>query len=267
VSIDNAKDLPRRLSRRIYTCKFKTNAHEVESLACHSTLCFRATVLLLVAVLIIIGAACHKADPDVVEILRAAGNGNLAKARLLLDRNPSLVFGKNKHGLTALHYSASYGYMQIAELLLAKNADVNAKTDKGATPLHYAATYGYGDVAQLLISNKADLNVRDGIGRTPLYDAATSGRIEEVRILLAAKADVNAGTLRGNTPLSGAASRGREDIVRLLVDAGANVNAADFDGGTPLHWARIGGHKGIEDLLRQHGGLELPRATSEWPYP
>jgi len=144
-------------------------------------------------------AACHKTDPDVTEFLRAAGNGNLAKTRLLLDHNPSLVFGKNKEGFTALHYAASYGYVEIAELLLARSADVNAKTGKGDTPLHYAAAYGYGDLVQLLVSNKANINIRDGIGRTPLYDAATGGRIEEVRILLAAKADVNAGTLRGYT--------------------------------------------------------------------
>jgi len=230
-----------------YTRKFENEPPmKSKSLECHSAFCFRATALLFLAVLINIGPGCHKADPDVTEILHAAGDGNLAKTRLLLDRNPRLVFGKNKQGFTALHYAAFNGYMETAKLLLAKNADVNAKTGKGDTALHYAAAYGYGDIAHLLISNKADVNVRDGIGETPLYDAATHGRIEEVRILLAAKGDVNLGTFRGYTPLSGAASRGREDIVRLLVDTGANVNAADFDGGTPLHWARVGlhGHRG-----------------------
>jgi ankyrin repeat protein len=74
-------------------------------------------------------------------------------------------------------------------------------------------------------------------------------------------------TLRGYTALSAAAYYGREDVVRLLIDNGANVNAADLDGGTPLHWARIHGYERIEDLLRQHGAFELPRAKSEWPYP
>ena len=53
----------------------------------------------------------------------------------------------------------------------------------------------------------------------------------------------------------------------MLIENGANVNAADFDGGTPQYWARIRGYDRIQDLLRQHGGLELPRAKSEWPYP
>ena len=193
-------------------------------------------------------ASCHKNDPDVTEIIGAAAKGDLAKIRLLLNHNPNLVFGKNSEGFTALHYAAFYGYMEIADLLLTKNADVNAKTGKGETPLHFAASYGHKDIAELLLSNKANINVRDGIGCTPLYYyAATNGRIEEVRMLLAAKADVNAATLRGYTALSGAASYGREDIVRLLIDNGANVNAADFDGGTPLYWARIRGYDRIQD--------------------
>ena len=226
-----------------------------------------AVVLLLGALLISSVVACHKTDVEVNEILRAAANGDLAKTRLLLNHNSNLAFSKNSQGFTALHYAASYGYKEIAELLLSKNADVNAQTSRGDAPLHYAASYGHKDIVELLLLNKARIDVRDRVGCTPLYDAATNGQIEEVRILLANKADVNAGTLRGYTPLSGAASHGRGDVARLLIDSGANVNAADFDGGTPLYWARIRGYDRIQDFLRQHGGLELPRAKSEWPYP
>lgn len=237
----------------------------MKSSHCEFPLRQRAAALLLGAVLISIASACHKTEGDASEILAAAGNGDLAKVRLLLDRNPSLAFSKNKGGFTALHYAASYGYLEIAELLLSKNADVNAKNSEGITPLHYAASYDHKDVVQLLLSNKANVNMGDGIGRTPLYDAAGSGRIEEVGVLLAAKADVNAGTLRGYTALSTASARGREDIVRLLIESGANINAGDLDGGTPLHWARVNGYGRIADLLRQHGAFELPREKQDWP--
>jgi ankyrin repeat protein len=251
--------------RRLYLQVPKAK-DSMKALLCQFPLRRRAAVLLLGPVLIGL-ASCHKTDPDVSEILRAADKGDLAKTRVLLNHDPNLVFSKNSEGFTALHYAASDGYMEIADLLLTKNADVNAKTGKGETPLHYAASHGYRDIVELLLSNKADMNVRDGIGCTPLYYAATNGRIEEVRILLAAKADVNARTVRAYTALSGAASHGREDIVRLLIDNGANVNAADFDGGTPVYWARIRGYERIQDLLRQHGGVELPPAKPEWPYP
>jgi len=195
--------------------------------------------------------------PDAVtEIFRAAGNGDLETTRLLLKHNPNLVFAKNREGFTALHYAARHGYVEIARLLLAERADVNAKASKGDTPLHYAVWYGHEETVQLLLSNKADVDVRDGIGRTPLYDAAATGQIEEVGILLAAKADVNTRTLRGDTALSVAASDGREDVARLLIDNGANVNDTDINGCTALYWARTRGHERIEELLRQHGGLE-----------
>jgi ankyrin repeat protein len=195
--------------------------------------------------------------PDsVAEIFRAADNGDLETTQLLLKHNPNLVFAKSREGFTALHYAARHGYVEIAKLLLAERADVNAKAGKGDTPLHYAVWYGHKETVQLLLSNKADVDVRDGIGRTPLYDAAANGQIEEVEILLAAKADVNARTLRGDTALSVAASDGREDIARLLIDNGANVNDADINGCTALYWARTRGHERIEELLRQHGGLE-----------
>jgi len=224
-------------------------------------------VFLLGAVLMGLLSTCHKVDPGVTEILRAAGNGDLATTRRSLDHNPSLASSKDEEGFTALHYAASYGYLEIAELLLAKNANVNAQTGKGLTPLHYAASRGHKEMLDLLLSQGAKVDARDGVGCTPLYDAATSGHIEQVRELLTAKADVNAATLRGYTPLSGAASHGREEIVRLLIENRANVNAADLDGGTPLYWARTRGYDRIQDLLRQHGGLELPNSKPEWPYP
>jgi hypothetical protein len=166
-----------------YTCTFR-KVKVMKSLFRHFPLRRRVAVLLFGAVLISLASACRKTDADVTEILRAAGNGDLANARRLLNHNPNLAFSKNGEGFTALHYAASYGYIEIAELLLAKNADANAKTGKGDTPLHYAASYGHKDIAELLLSNKANADAQDGIGRTPLYDAAGGGRIEEVGCFL-----------------------------------------------------------------------------------
>src|SRR5208283_4967213 len=124
---------------------------------CEFPLRQRAAVFLLGAVLISFASACHRTEADVTEILTATGTGNLAKVRLLLDRNPNLAFSKNREGFTALHYAASYGYLEIAELLLTKNADVNAKASKGDTPLHYAASYGHKDIENCYSRTKPTL--------------------------------------------------------------------------------------------------------------
>ena len=47
---------------------------------------------------------------------------------------------------------------------LAAGTDVNAKNDGGYTPLHYAAFNGHKEIAELLIAKGADVNAKDGIG-------------------------------------------------------------------------------------------------------
>mgnify|MGYP000480537135 FL=1 len=69
---------------------------------------------------------------------------------------------------TPLHYAAIRGHKEIAELLIAKGADVNAKNSVGQTPLQFAAGYGHKEIAELLIDNGADVNVKDDDGETPL---------------------------------------------------------------------------------------------------
>jgi ankyrin repeat protein len=67
-----------------------------------------------------------------------------------------------------LLFAALSGRREIAELLIAKGADVNAKGDDGSTPLHSAAWYDRKEVAELLIANGADVNAKDDGGDTPL---------------------------------------------------------------------------------------------------
>ena len=69
---------------------------------------------------------------------------------------------------TPLHYAAWEGHKEIAELLIAKGADVNAKDKNSATPLHLAAEYDHKEIAELLIANGADVNAKRSDGSTPL---------------------------------------------------------------------------------------------------
>jgi len=67
-----------------------------------------------------------------------------------------------------LHYAAWKGHKEIAELLIANGADVNAKDYKGVTPLHVAAWEGHTEVAELFIAKGADVNAKMEDGDTPL---------------------------------------------------------------------------------------------------
>jgi hypothetical protein len=82
-----------------------------------------------------------------------------------------------------LHSAAGGGHEEVAELLLAKGADVNAKNNDGFTPLHSAAAQGHKDVAELLLAKGADANAKDKDGYIPLYWAAQMQHDELVTLL------------------------------------------------------------------------------------
>jgi ankyrin repeat protein len=92
----------------------------------------------------------------------------------------------------------------------------------GQTPLHLAAQMGQKDIAQLLLANKADVNAKDSTHSTPLHEAAKSGVKELVELLLANKADINAKDINGHTPLHVTAANDRMNVVELLRQHGGH---------------------------------------------
>jgi ankyrin repeat protein len=80
----------------------------------------------------------------------AARNGDLAKVKALLDSNAGLASKRDNYKKTPLHFAAIRGHKDVAELLLAKKANVNARDKYDRTPLHYAIMNGNKDVAELL---------------------------------------------------------------------------------------------------------------------
>jgi len=83
-------------------------------------------------------------------------------------------------GGTPLHYAVGEGRNEIAKLLIAKGANVNAKDGNGSTPLHYANTK---EIAEPLIAEGANVNAKNKDGKTPL-DLAIQVRNTELAALL-----------------------------------------------------------------------------------
>ena len=84
---------------------------------------------------------------------------------------------------TPLYQTARFGHKEVAELLIASSADVNAKDKSGRTALHIAANSGRKEVAELLITNGTEVNTNDDVGKTPL-DWANARRQTETTDLL-----------------------------------------------------------------------------------
>jgi hypothetical protein len=60
---------------------------------------------------------------------------------------------------------------------------VNAKDGGGWTPLHFAAWFGHTEVAELLIAKGADVNAKDHTGRTPLNEAIETNQTKTADLL------------------------------------------------------------------------------------
>ena len=69
---------------------------------------------------------------------------------------------------TALLAAAFWGRPRITEILIARGADVNAKSVHGVVPLHEAARMDQPELAQLLLKHGANVNAKDDDGKTPL---------------------------------------------------------------------------------------------------
>ncbi|KAJ5370008.1 uncharacterized protein N7496_006100 [Penicillium cataractarum] len=112
-----------------------------------------------------------------------------------------------------LHEAVEIGNMEIIRLLIDYAADVNIQGEDG-TPLFIATRRNRQDIARLLIAEKANIDAGGPWGESPLYEAAQAGNLEMVRLLLDHHADVNSPGWLLSTPLGAACAKGHLEIKR-----------------------------------------------------
>jgi hypothetical protein len=78
--------------------------------------------------------------------------------------------------------------VEAVKQLLAKGADVNAKSQYGATPLFFACDRGNAEIVKLLLAAGADIDVRDTFYKsTPISWAVQRDQAEVVKLLVEKK--------------------------------------------------------------------------------
>jgi uncharacterized protein len=178
----------------------------------------------------VMGALCLSAvlgatsDAPVAEAVMA---GEKDKVRALLKQGLD-VNAAQGDGMTALHWAARRGDLELAQMLLYAGANVRATTRLGAyTPLLMASQVGDARVIDLLLKAGADAKGTTSNGTTPLMLAAVSGQADAVRLLVEHGGDPNATeTARGQTALMFATNYNRVDAMKVLIEKGADLGVA-----------------------------------------
>ena len=155
-------------------------------------------LLITIAALVLVG--CGPPSVPDISIHDAAFRGNIGAVRRHLaagtDVNEKEIhkIDPRRRGVittivhTPLHYAAIEGHKEIAELLIAKGADVNFKGgDVPRTALHYAAENHEKEIVELLIANGANVNDRGNvsffnIGITPLDEIIPIEKTKEEKV-------------------------------------------------------------------------------------
>jgi ankyrin repeat protein len=152
-----------------------------------------------------------------------------------------------------LYYAASFGFLDLAEHLIAKHPEyVIAKGGKAVAAMHIAARGGYADILSLLLAHGADVDDRSLSGSTPLYRAAWNGKVDAGKCLLDHGANINARDNGELVPLYIAVLKGHVEFARMLLKRGAAIDARNGTG-TSLHWAAQGGETQAVQLLLDNG--------------
>ncbi|MEK6373849.1 MAG: ankyrin repeat domain-containing protein [Acidobacteriota bacterium] len=175
---------------------------------------------------------------------------------------------------TPLHLAAEHGRVEAVKAFLV-HGDVNVETlvrydrlERWNTPLHFAARHDRGDVAEVLVAAGAHLEAIGWHDLTPLGVAARSGSVSVARVLIRHGAAMQPrAPERDPSLLQVAAEAGMLDMLKLLIDLGADVNQiTSWQYSTALAAAAAGGQdKAAEFLIAQKAVVDEPSYGGNTP--
>ncbi|PSN57958.1 hypothetical protein C0J52_00200 [Blattella germanica] len=120
----------------------------------------------------------HLMESDTVRL--ATGNNSCKALKWLLDRGVSMEQYDN-NGTLPIHLACVKGFSEIVVAFLDHRMNVNARNSTGDTPLHYAVYSKQDTVAELLIAKGADINAKNIFYRRPDHIAAMVGNINYLK--------------------------------------------------------------------------------------
>jgi ankyrin repeat protein len=162
--------------------------------------------------------------------------------------------------------TSSTGNTGMAEVLIKRGANVNARDKNNNSALFLAFAFGRlaqgrpKDMIKLLIDNGADINsIEDSTGTTLAIKASAHlGRLEEFKEYLDRKPNLNAINDKGDTVLSVALWTKQMDKVDLLIEKGVNIDMKNSYGRTALmEMAMHGNLEGAKFLIEKQADIHV----------
>lgn len=218
------------------------------------------------------------------QLIEAAGKGDILAASALLERGADPDANTSGSG-TPLWLAAQHGHAQLAKLLLAEGADINAGQDPcdDNHPIKAAIASGNVSLFQMLLGDinleipkvaeslflaavaagnvpvtaelleRTTININWCAPQAPISVAARGGHLDTVAFLLEQGANINTVVTGRDTAITSAAMNGHLNLVKFLLDKGADITAGRFGGGTPIWEAALAGHLEVVQLLLARG--------------
>jgi uncharacterized protein len=199
--------------------------------------------LLVTALLCVAGQASAGSYEDFFKAIQF-DDADTVKGLLARGFDPNTRSPQNQHGLYLALREPSLKVAQV--LLQAPKIDVNALNTQNESPLMMAALKGQVQVAQELIAKDADINKT---GWTPLHYAATTGQVQIIRLLLDKHAYIDAESPNKTTPLMMAAHYGTPGAVKLLLEEGADASLKNDQDLSAIDFAQRGNKQESVDII------------------
>ena len=155
-------------------------------------------------------------------------------------------------GLTALHYAAQNGSLDIIKFLVEHGADISAQDyEQSRSVIHFAAENGDIECIKYLTEHEADLLDKDANGATAFHYAVRANNLEAVKFFVTKKLDYTAKDNRGWSAMHYAACGGALDVMKYLIAKGLNINELNDRRRTPLFFARQ--HRELREYMLSKG--------------